>query len=244
MTVEKSIEYCQGCNTELAGNYCTNCGRPNQLTRIKGRYILSEISLVLNFNKGIFYTIKELILRPGKNIQEFIMNDRKRLVKPIVFIIICSLIYTLVQQLLNFEDGYVNYDGNENSATTKIFAWVANNYGYANILMAIFIAIWIKILFRKYDYNFFEILILLCFVMGVGMLIYTCFGIIESFAPINGLKIGGVIGFLYAAWGIGQFFDKKKVFNYFKGFISYVLGMLMFSFAALGLGVLIDFLLK
>ncbi|MEM6298978.1 MAG: DUF3667 domain-containing protein, partial [Bacteroidota bacterium] len=58
------------------------------LKRIDKAYILSEISSVLNLEKGIFYTIKELLIRPGKSIRTFIHEDRTRLVKPIVFIIV------------------------------------------------------------------------------------------------------------------------------------------------------------
>ena len=69
------------------------------LERIDGKYIWKEIVSVLNFDKGIFYTIKEIFLRPGKTIQEFLLYDRKRLVKPILFIIIMSLVYTIIRLL-------------------------------------------------------------------------------------------------------------------------------------------------
>ena len=144
---------CKNCETEVIQNYCPNCGTPVVLKRINGQYILKEISSVLNFDRGILYTIRELLLRPGKNIQTFVLEDRNRLVKPIIFIIITSLIYTLAQQFLHFEDGYVNAGGFEESATTNIFGWIQKNYGYANIIMAIFIAGWIKVFFRKYEYN-------------------------------------------------------------------------------------------
>jgi hypothetical protein len=231
---------CNKCNSDVKQNYCPNCGTPVELKRINGQYILKEIGSVLNFDKGILYTIRELLFRPGKNIQTFIIKDRNRLVKPIIFIIITSLIYMIAQQFLHFEDGYVNAGGFEESAITKIFGWIQSNYGYANILMAIFIAGWIKIFFRKYDYNFFEILILLCFAMGIGMLIYTVFGIIESTTKIRVLHIGGIIGLIYATWAIGQFFDKNKKVNYLKGFLSYLLGMITFFLGAIILGMGID----
>ena len=231
---------CKNCETEVIQNYCPNCGTPVVLKRINGQYILKEISSVLNFDRGILYTIRELLLRPGKNIQTFVLEDRNRLVKPIIFIIITSLIYTLAQQFLHFEDGYVNAGGFEESATTNIFGWIQKNYGYANIIMAIFIAGWIKIFFRKYEYNFFEILILLCFVMGIGMLIYTVFGIIESTTKIQILHIGGMIAVVYTSWAIGRFFDKNKKVNYLKGFLSYLLGMITFFLAAIILGMGID----
>ena len=147
---------CKKCKSEIRQNYCSNCGSPAVLKRINGQYILKEISSVLNFDRGILYSIRELLLTPGKNIQSFILEDRNRLVKPIIFIIITSLIYTLAQQFFRFEDGYVNTGGFEESATTKIFGWIQSNYGYANILMAIFIAGWIKVFFRKYEYNFLK----------------------------------------------------------------------------------------
>mgnify|MGYP000564734745 FL=1 len=231
---------CKNCETEVIQNYCPNCGTPVVLKRINGQYILKEISSVLNFDRGILYTIRELLLRPGKNIQTFVLEDRNRLVKPIIFIIITSLIYTLAQQFLHFEDGYVNAGGFEESATTNIFGWIQKNYGYANIIMAIFIAGWIKVFFRKYEYNFFEILILLCFLMGIGMLIYTVFGLIESITKIQILQIGGMVALVYTSWAIGRFFGKNKKANYLKGFLSYLLGMITFFLAAIILGMGID----
>ncbi|MFB6319434.1 DUF3667 domain-containing protein [Saccharicrinis sp. FJH54] len=235
---------CRNCNSELYGNYCSNCGQPQELKRINGHYVLSEIGSVLSFEKGILYTIKELILRPGVNIRKFIGEDRNRLVKPIVFIIATSLIYTIFQQLLHFEDGYVNVSMDGETAAGTIFEWVSAHYGYSNILMALFIALWIRLFFRKYKYNFFEILILLCFIMGIGMLIFTLSGIMDTLIPFKIRDKGYFIGFLYITWGIGQFFDKKKIMNYVKGLFSYLLGMITFSIVAIALGFLIDALNK
>lgn len=236
---------CKNCKTEVNQNFCPNCGIPITLPRISGRYIFKEITSVLNFDKGILLTIKELLIRPGQNIKSFIHEDRNRLVKPLIFIIICSLIYTVAQQLLHFEHDYVNNGGlEESSAVIIINEWIQKHYGYANILMAIFIAMWIKLFFRKYNYNFFEILILLCFVMGIGMLVYMIFGIVESVTEISVLHFGGIIGLAYASWAIGQFFDKTKKVNYLKGFLSYLLGMITFIFVATILGVGIDLIQK
>ena len=235
---------CKNCKTDVNQNYCPNCGIPITLPRINGRYIFKEITSVLNFDKGILFTVKELLIRPGQNVKHFIHEDRNRFVKPLIFIIICSLIYSVAQHLLHFEDGYVDYGELEESAVAKIFDWIQANYGYANIIMAIFIAMWIKLFFRKSNYNFFEILILLCFVMGVGMLIYTLFGIVESATKIGVLHFGGIIGLGYASWAIGRFFDKNKKVNYLKGLLSYLMGMITFWIFAAILGVGIDLIQK
>lgn len=233
---------CKKCGSEFESNFCPNCGHPQRLNRINGRYILSEIGSVLNFQKGILYTIKELLIRPGQNVRAFISEDRNRLVKPIMFILITSLIYTICVSIFHFEDGYVSYSDDKESTTLIIFKWVQGNYGYANIIMSIFIGLWLKILFRKYPFNFFEIIILLCFVMGIGMLIYSAFGIVQGLTHINLMQFAAIIGIVYTTYAIGQFFEKRKLLSYVKAFFAYLLGMLTFTFIAIGTGIFIDFI--
>ncbi len=236
------MKVCKKCSTELVGSFCHNCGFPEEQRRIDGKYVFSEISSVLNFDKGILFTIRELLIRPGMSIQHFIHEDRNRLVKPILFLLLSSLVYSLVQGFAGFHDGYMNYSFDEEKqlVVSQLFMWVSDNYGYSNVIMAFFIALWIKLLFRKYDYNYFEIIILLCFIMGVMMLIYTVFGVLESITGLSLLQFGAILGFFYSSWAIGQFFNKKKFTSFLKGLVSYLLGIITFTIVVLGIGLFID----
>ncbi len=236
-------EICNYCKTEILMSYCPGCGRPKSLKRIDGNYILQEISAVLSFEKGFLFTIRELAANPGKSIKDFLKEDRNRLVKPIVFLILTSLIYTVLNNIFHIEDSYVKYSDIKASSTLAIFKWVQENYGYANIIMAIFIGLWLKLLFRKHLYNFFEILILLCFVMGMGMLIYSVFGVAQVLTHIHLMQTGAVFGFIYTTYAVGQFFDKRKPISYFKAFIAYIIGMITFSLAVIVTGVIIDMMM-
>ena len=246
MSEQQHIRKCNQCNGELSGEFCPHCGRPKTLDRINGRFILSEMASVLNFQKGILFTIKELLIRPGVNVRRFIHQDRNRLVKPISFIIVCSLIYIIAQRTLQFDDGYMNYSNLDwgDSAITRIMNWISNNYGIANILMALFIAFWTKLFFRKYGYNIFEILILLYFLLGVQMLMFTVLGIAGSISGLSVLDTGSGIGIIYVCWAIARFFDGRKMINYLKGLLSYMLGMISFVFIAMVCGLLIDLITK
>ncbi len=235
---------CNNCNNKLIGIYCSDCGQPKQLKRIDSHYIIHEIEHVLHFERGILYTIKELLTRPGQNVREFISENRSRLVKPIIFIIVTSLIYTLISHFFHIEEGYINLNDTKGSATIVINNWIQNHYGYSNIIMGVFIAFWLKIFFRKYDYNFFEIVILLCFLMGMGMLLFSIFALFEGLTKFPLMKISGIIFFIYSSWAIGQFFDKTKPINYVKALVSYLLGMITFGFSAIILGILIDLIIK
>lgn len=237
---------CRSCTAELTGNYCVNCGQPAKLKRIDGHYIVHEIEHVLHFDKGILYTIRELLIRPGESVQRFLSGDRNRLVKPIIFIVITSLIYSLINHFFHIEQGYVSYqyDGMKDSTIFMMLDWIQNHYGYANILMGGFIAGWLKLFFRKYQYNFFEILILLCFVMGIGMLISAIVAIFEGILQVHLLQYAGMLMLIYSAWSIGQFFDKTKLVNYFKGMMAYLIGTLCFYILLCILGIAIDLTLK
>ncbi len=198
------------------------------LDRINGRYIWQEISSVLNLDKGIFYTIKELVIRPGRSVREFLLHDRNRLVKPIIFIIITSLIYTLVVNHFHIEEQYMQYGGFEDTTLAKMLSWIQHNYGYSNLMMGILIAFFIQIFFNEYDYNYYEILVLLCFVMGVAMLIFALFALLEGLFHVQLFALGGIVGFIYITYAIADFYDGTKVKNYFKAFTAYMLGMISF----------------
>ncbi|MEH6682718.1 MAG: DUF3667 domain-containing protein [Sediminicola sp.] len=231
---------CKKCKSEVAQNYCPICGHPKDMTRIDGRYLIQEIYSVSSFDKGLLFTIRELVTNPGKSVLYFLREDRNRFVKPIVFLVVTSLIYKVFNNIFLFEDGYVKFSDNEGSATLSIFKWIQGNYGYANIIMAIFIAAWTKLFFRKREFNIFEILVLLCFVMGMGMLIYAVFGIIQSAMDFNVMQIAGLVGIIYLTWAIGEFYGKGKFINYAKAFFAYILGMLTFSITAVIIGAIID----
>ncbi|MEL7122816.1 MAG: DUF3667 domain-containing protein [Bacteroidota bacterium] len=242
----KPFPKCDLCNGDFSGDFCSQCGKASTLKRINGAYIFSEIASVFNLQKGIFFTIRELMIRPGSSVRQFILHDRKRLVKPINYIILCSLFYVVSQQLIGFQDGYIDLTGMEwdKSYITYIMTWISKNYEFANILLAIFMAFWIKVFFRKYNYNFFEILILLYFVMGTQMLLYTLFGIIEGLSSLEVLDIASLVINIYVCWAIASFFNKRKWYNYLKVFLSYYLGLVSFILIAVLSGYLIDLILN
>lgn len=235
---------CINCNNEVDLNYCSNCGDAVNLKRINAHYIIHEINHVLHLERGIFYTIKELAVNPGQNVKKYLVENRTRLVKPIIFIIISSLIYSISSSFFHLEDGYMSYSGDKMSATTAIFKWVQGHYGYSNIIMGVFIALWIRLFFRRYQFNIFEILILLCFIMGMGMLILALFAAIEGLTHVKVLQYGAMIVFAYATFAIGQFYDKRKVSSYAKALAAYLIGMITFMIALTVLGWVIDVITK
>lgn len=69
--MSEGLTNCKNCNHRVNDNFCSKCGQAVQLKRIDAHYIQHEIVHVLHFESGIFYTIKELLIRPGQNIRMF-----------------------------------------------------------------------------------------------------------------------------------------------------------------------------
>lgn len=232
-------QFCKNCNTELNGKFCSNCGQKAKLEKINGHYIKHEIEHVLHLEKGFFYTIKELVIRPGKSVREYLTENRSRLVKPIIFIIVTSLIYSLVKHYFHMEKLY-----SESTTAGVIINWFSKYSGYGSIVIGGFIALFIKLFFRKHNYNFYEILILICYVSGASVLIGIPITLIEGLAHLDLALIGAILSMIYVTFAIADFFDRRKPLNYVKSFFAYILGIIICLYVAYFIGTIIDFINK
>lgn len=224
---------CKKCNHQIDEKFCPKCGQLAILDRIDSRYITHQIEHLLNVEKGFLYTTKELFFRSGKAIKEFLHEDRNKHVKPVVFLVFTSIILALTSYFLNVKFSYFNINnikGLQDVVSTGAFGeWLNNNIGYTNLIIGCFIALWVKIFFRKFDYNFYEILVLLCFVLGQATLILSLAFIIGKLTNNGFIALGVMlIFFLYPVWAIGQFFGKKKLINYIKSTIILILGSISY----------------
>ena len=53
--------------------------------RVDAHYVSHEIQHLLHFEAGFLFTVRELLLKPGKSVQEFLFDDRSKYVKPYRF---------------------------------------------------------------------------------------------------------------------------------------------------------------
>ena len=128
--------------------------------------------------------------------------------------------------------------------TALFFEWTEEYIGYANLLMGIFTAPWLKLLFWKYDYNIFEIVILQCFLLGTGMLMITITGVIESIIGLCFYYFSIGIYSIYTTWAIVRFYKRSKFINYFKALFAYAFGVISSSIFLMILGHMIDLLIE
>lgn len=70
--------YCLNCQEPIEKNYCSNCGQKTDTHRINFKHFIFHDILhgVWHFEKGIFFTVKEALTRPGKAALDYISGKR------------------------------------------------------------------------------------------------------------------------------------------------------------------------
>lgn len=78
-----------------------------KVERISIHYISDQLLQMLNLERGMGYTIKWLILHPGKAIKEYLFEDRRRMVKPFSFLLLVTAIATFLTLTYIFQEGAI-----------------------------------------------------------------------------------------------------------------------------------------
>ncbi|MFD2697004.1 DUF3667 domain-containing protein [Mesonia sediminis] len=237
---------CKHCKPDKAAQFCSSCGAHLKPKRIDAGYVVQELKSILYLEFGIFYTIKELALRPGKTTKRYLWGERKRFIKPILFLIVCSLVYTLGQRLFDYEILTISFSEETKKSRPLAFellSWFTDNYGYLNVWMALFIAAFYRLFFRRINYNYFEIFVFLCYILGLFMLFYFVLGLVDNLVGLPFLQIGLPLSWIYLMWAVKQFYLDNRKRVYIKAILGYSLGtftsLLLFVAISMGLDLLL-----
>ena len=77
------------------------------IQRISLRSIGEELLLQLNLEKGLGYTLKMLVLAPGKAIQEYLFEDRQRMMRPLPLVLLLTALATFISfQFLDLDKSF------------------------------------------------------------------------------------------------------------------------------------------
>jgi hypothetical protein len=204
-----TIVHCKNCGHNFHGNFCSECGQNAHTERIDSHFFLHDIPhSVLHIDKGFFYTFKELIVRPGHSIREYLDGKRVRHFRPLAYLLLLSTLSTLVNKACHYltEKEYlakgvkITIEGSFFSHYISLFFMI--------MIPIMSLASWF--VFRYQKYNFWEHLLLETYIVAqfnialIVIHIATYLGIGSSFTPYF------VLYFTYVGFTYGQFFTQVK----------------------------------
>lgn len=149
---------CKNCGNEFDGNFCNQCGQKASVTRLTYKSLADNLMHgFLHVDKGFFYTIRMLIINPGKVVIDFINCKRAAYFQPFPLLIILATIYGLFESMINPVKENIEKVSDKMSEVDKpiielvnfFISHISHNYALLNIFLIPPFALAIRIAFRK-----------------------------------------------------------------------------------------------
>ena len=124
--MSKAETDCPTCHTHYAGNYCPRCGQSAKVSRF------SIKSALLNFidvwgmgNRGMYHSLRDLILRPGYMIRDYLDGMRMAYFPPFKMLFILTTFSLIVNYGFNIKR--TTYDEHRQDALIHVDQTAAND---------------------------------------------------------------------------------------------------------------------
>ena len=174
---------CQNCQTLIVNNFCDNCGQ-KKFKKIDKKYITDEIQYTfLHTNKGLLYSLKNVIKNPGKTAREFIDGNRVNHYKPILLVFLLSGISTFISfKIIHMNELMMDFYTRKHMISDFMIDYVNFTTSYNSVVMLLMVpifAITTRLAFRKWGHNYYEHVVMNAYILSF----YTLF-IIFIISPI------------------------------------------------------------
>ncbi len=225
--------HCLNCNTTLEGKYCSSCGQKADIHRLDWHYLWHDLPhSILHLDKGIFFTIKELSVRPASTIREFLNGKRVNHFRPLMYLLITGTIAGLIYSNVGVDSAFARDEATQ-ALLQQYQKYQGKFFNAINLALLPLQALISWIFIRKF-LNYIEIFTVLCFTLGhlnwlsLISLITTTVG--GAKLQLFGSLLSAAISFGYSAVVFSQLVNFKSSWkNVLYPMIAWVLNYLMIS---------------
>lgn len=234
--IKERIIICKNCDKTFTGNYCNHCGQKADIKRLNlQRFLHNFFHAFTHMDTGYLHTLKELAIRPGHSIREYLLGKRSKHRDPLLMLIIiggiCSVLYNHyhIKTLASLDISELK--GEMEVFSLKFFVLAFLGYSLLFSLIDYFV-------FRYKGYNYFELLVMNIFacieILFLLILLVPVLILFDSSLINKFLRVVSILTILtYLFYVRYQFFearsDKKSFYRVFV-----VITVIVLLFAAAG----------
>ena len=254
--MNNSITLCKTCATEHSRQYCNNCGQKVFNGRFTFRRIFDNLVFVLlNVDRGLFHTLKELTFRPGKVVRDYLQGRTKIYFNPFSFLILAVTITVILnvgtgiydQQLEQLNETMLA-DKNQEQLQVRatMQAYIKKFLNILILLMLPGIALMSFWVTHKKGYSLAEHFVVNCYYYGYTLflsLLIIPFQIALYISPITFFNIGMILTTIYLAWAYKDWLGYTTFGALTRSTIIYTFGYIITIGAGIVLGLLMRFIL-
>lgn len=238
---------CLNCSNGFDGKFCNECGQKASTHRFTLHEWFHEIPhSIFHIDGGFFYTFKNLCLRPGNMIREYLEGRRKSYFSPFLYVLIWCGVFVVISSLLGKTAG-------EKPAITDFksaYIYIQTNY-YKPLVVAMILPMSLGswLVFWRSGYYFAEHLVLNTFVIAqmiIGDIILFCIAASPLAEKLSGFAVilNFLLKFPFWIWAYWQFFKpQNRVLGALQILLAIVLGTFFTELMTVGIAYLF-FLIK
>lgn len=208
-------KHCLNCNTTLQGAFCHHCGQKASTHRITFRHFIQHDLPhgLFHLDKGILYTLKCLILRPGYTVRNFLKGQRVLHYNIFALFIIVIALKTLIDYQISDEHVFNSVDKHE--ADKMVNGAIDHYYKFFYLLCIPLMSVFSYLFSRRLGYNYTEHIVFNAFLLTGGffyalLLSLFCFLTgLEKPTPLELILVGVylLMGYYQATRGVYSFFN-------------------------------------
>ena len=222
---------CINCDRASAGadqKYCPNCGQPTPVHRIDWHFLGHELEhSVLHMDRGILYSLKQLMLQPGRLLRDYIEGRRGNQVKPLLLITMMAAAVVLLNRLI--AGGTMMDTGVSEAlaagqavpaellrlmaASHSVAAWVDSHFAAFTLMLLPIEALVFWQVFRRYSrLNYPEWLVMITLLTVQVFVIWSVLVLLYRWLSQAQL-VAALLGMIYNAFSLVHFFQDRPVWS-------------------------------
>ncbi len=205
---------CLNCSHLFDGKFCNECGQKAATHRFTMREWLHEIPHSLfHVDGGFFHTFKNLCLRPGNMIREYLGGRRRDYFSPFLYALIMCGVFVVVSHLFA-DETRVKIEITDIKSADEYLQ--VNYYKAIVILMILPATVSSFLVFRNSAYNFAEHLVLNTFITAQMIISDILFYNIATSPNTEQFKFTAIVSnlllkYFFLIWTYWQFFKPKNI---------------------------------
>lgn len=218
---------CANCGRAITGTdqkFCPACGQSTPAHRIDWHFLGHELEhSVLHMDRGVFYSLKELMLRPGHLMRDYIQGQRAKQVKPLLLLMISAAVVVLLGKFLlggdligpSLQAGYapgasMGGDGSAAAAasaktTVAVKDWINTHLAAFTLLLLPFEAGAFWLAFKGRGLNYPEWLVISAFLTVQTFIFMAAAVLVQRWVPSAQAWVVP-FAFLYLVFSLVQYF--------------------------------------
>jgi hypothetical protein len=178
---------CLNCETELQGKFCHQCGQKASTHRMSFSTFIKHDLLhgVLHLDKGILYTLKNLILQPGYAAAGFIKGKRVVHYNIFALFIIVIAVKTIIDAQFSPGEVFNSFESNKKASDETLNEIIKHYYKLFYLLSVPLLSLFSYIFFRQIKYNFIEHIVFNCFFLTGSLFYFLVFSVLSELITLE-----------------------------------------------------------